>query len=80
MSRYYENKRTGETRFVVEGFSWTTLFFGFLVPLFRSDYKYALIQFIVGLLTCGVSTFVFPFFYNELYRKDLIAKGFTTVE
>ena len=58
------------------GFSWTTLFFGFWVPLFRGDFKWFLIMIIVGSLTVGVSVLVFPFFYNKLYYQDLINNGF----
>lgn len=58
------------------GFSWTTFFFGFFVPLFRGDFKYCLIMIIVAFLTSGLCWFVFPFFYNKWYIKDLLSKGF----
>ena len=58
------------------GFSWTTFFFGFFVPLFRGDFKYFLIMIILAFITSGLCWFVFPFFYNKWYIKDLLSKGF----
>ena len=58
------------------GFSWTTLFFGLFVPLLRGDLKNSAIMAIVGLLTCGFSWLVFPFFYNKTYVKGLLLQGF----
>ncbi len=43
------NERTGARRSVPHlGFSWTTLFLGPLVPLFRGDWKWALIMYLVS--------------------------------
>ena len=42
------NERTGARRSLAHvGFSWTTLFLGPLVPLFRGDWKWALIMYFV---------------------------------
>lgn len=58
------------------GFSWTNLFFGWLTPLFRADYKQFGVQLVVQMFTFGLSTLVFPFFYNNLYIKSLLINGF----
>lgn len=58
------------------GFSWTVFFFGIFPALFRGDLKWALIQFVVAWVTCGISHFVFSFTYNKIYIKDLLEKRF----
>lgn len=69
------------------GFSWTTLFFGFFVPLFRGDFKWTLIilalNFLVGMFSFGIGAFIvnicFCFFYNRLYINDLLNKGYKPI-
>ena len=58
------------------GFSWTTLFFGLIPALTRSDWKWALIEFVLAPVTFGLSWLVMPFLYNKLYIKDLLASGY----
>ena len=36
-----ENKKTHQLKQAPIGFSWTNFFFGFFVPLFRGDWKWA---------------------------------------
>lgn len=62
------------------GFSWTTLFFGFFSMIFRGDWKWGSIQFGLNCITFGLSWFVMPFFYNELYIKELLRKGFVPID
>jgi len=54
------------------GFSWTTFFFGPLVPLFRGDFKW----FIIMALTFYLCPFLWSFLYNKIYTKGLLNKGF----
>jgi len=72
----FENQNTGHIRHAPVGFSWTVLFFSFFPPLFRGDWKWAFIMFVLSVLTWGVSGLVFMFIYNKLYIKDLISSGF----
>ena len=63
------------------GFSWTTLFFGFFVPLFRRDFKMFAIMALICIISYKFSIFnwcmlIFPFFYNKMYIKDLLNKGY----
>lgn len=70
----------GVTKQVKVGFSWTMLFFGVFVPLFRGDIKWFLITLLIGLLTAGLSWLVFPFFYNKVYLEDLLNSGYKVVK
>lgn len=71
------------------GFSWTAFLFGFFVPVFRQDWKWAGIMFGVNLLVGALAyrldisyigialNIVWGIFYNKLYMKELLAKGWT---
>ena len=73
---------------VKKGFSWTVFFFGLFVPLVRGDLKWAVIMFVVqalaGVYTLGIGSWVasliFAFFYNKVYMKDLLEKGYKPTE
>lgn len=62
------------------GFSWTVLLFGFFPPLFRGDWKWAMVILIAALCTFGLSTLVFMFIYNKLYVKSLLDRGYTSLD
>ena len=62
------------------GFSWTTLFFGFWVPLFRGDWKWCLIMFVLGVVTLGLSGIVFAFIYNKIHLNELVADGYKAMD
>ncbi|WP_158654013.1 HrgC protein [Helicobacter cetorum] len=58
------------------GFSWTTLFFGFFVPLFRGDWKWFIIMFIADCVTLWIANLIFIFVYNRIYTINLLEKGY----
>ena len=58
------------------GFSWTTLFFSILVPLFRGDFLWFIIMIIADSLTFGIAWLIFPFIYNKIYLKNVLEKGY----
>ncbi|HNB26484.1 MAG TPA: hypothetical protein PLR41_05970 [Alphaproteobacteria bacterium] len=70
------NPMTGQVAVGLQGFSWTTLFFGPFPALFRGHFVGFLVIILVNLLTFGVTTLIFPFFYNGWHWNTLIAKGF----
>lgn len=57
------------------GFSWTTFFFGFFVPLFRGDWLWLLIMLILGICTSGIANIVLAFLYNKIYTNKLLELG-----
>ena len=72
----FKNPNTGAIKEAPVGFSWTVFFFGFFPPLFRGDWKWAIIMFLIAMITMGLSGLVFMFIYNKLYIKELIGSGF----
>ena len=59
------NERTGVYKTAPVGFSWTTFFFGIIPALFRGDWKWAGIGFLLNSITFGFFTVVFSFGYSE---------------
>ena len=83
-----KHKESGLMKKCVTGFSWTTFFFGVLVPLVRGDLKWAAILFALGMII-GVPTFgigalgvhtVFAFVYNKIYIRNLMSRGFVPAD
>lgn len=70
----HPNLRKAET--VKFGFSWTTLFFGFLVPLSRGDLTWSLLMAVIAVASGGISWIVFPFIYNNIYIKKMVKQGY----
>ncbi len=66
----------GQLRTAKVGFSWTTFFFGFLVPIFRGDAKWAVIMFVASILTLFLAQIVLSFTYNGTYVRELLSKGY----
>jgi len=89
----FKTDNTKEVKSAPVGFSWTVLFYGLFAMLWRSDWKWASIFFVIGFLVWGsvrqftptpeASVFwvnvIFGFIYNKLYIKDLISKGYRAV-
>ncbi len=66
------------------GYSWTTLFFGFIPALFRGDFMTFiggfLIYAIFGFFTLGLGAFflgfIWAFMYNKHYTRKLLERGY----
>ena len=75
------NLRKGELKKqAVVGFSWTTFFFGFFVPLFRGDWKWFFIMLIAAFILPFISNIIFAFIYNKIYTQNLLEAGYTPAD
>lgn len=57
------------------GFSWTTFFFGFFVPLFRGNWLWLVIMLLLGFASCGIANIILAFLYNKFYTSRLLENG-----
>lgn len=62
------------------GFSWTTLFFGFFVPLIRGGAKWAVVMLLADCASIFLANIILSFFYNGFYLRDLLEKGYTAAD
>lgn len=69
--------KNGLTKTTKQGFSWTTLFFGGLVPLFRGDVKWCIIWLLGNIPSFGILGWFMAFKYNKIYVENLIENGWT---
>lgn len=72
----FEHPEIGTVRKAPVGFSWTLFLLGPIVCLFRKDWFWLLIMLVATGITYGISCLVFPFFYNKLYIKRLLKRGY----
>ena len=68
--------QTGLMKSGFYGFSWTFLFFGWFVPLFRGELLIALLHFTITVITIGLWQIIFAFLYNKQYTSRLLEKGY----
>jgi hypothetical protein len=68
--------QTGLIKSGFYGFSWTFLFFGWFVPLFRGELLIALLHFTITVITIGLWQIIFAFLYNKQYTTRLLEKGY----
>ena len=64
------------TKIIPIGFSWTMLFFGPLVPLFRKDFIWAVGILVGNIFTYGLVGIISAFFYNKLHIENLLSDGY----
>jgi hypothetical protein len=85
----FKNPNTGETHKAPVGYCWTVAFFLFFVPIFRRDWKWAILYFLlIGIviiipplsILALIVNILFFGCYNKLYIQNLIKKGFYAVE
>ncbi len=71
-----KNDKTGLVKKGFVGFSWTYLFFGFWVPLFRSELPVAALHLLFTMFTLGLWQIIVSFLYNKQYTSRLIEQGY----
>ena len=57
------------------GFSWTFLFFGWFVPVFRGELFIALLHLAITVATFGIWQVIIAFLYNKQYMTRMLEKG-----
>ncbi len=71
-----QNPSNGLTKNGYFGFSWTYLFFGWLVPLIRGELGIAALHILFTFLTLGLFQIVMAFFYNKQFMIRMLEKGY----
>ena len=67
----------GAVREAPVGFSWTTFFLSFWVPLTRGDWMWAIIMLVAVFITFGIAGILFAFIYNRIYIEGLLKQGYS---
>ena len=62
------------------GFSWTYLFFGWFVPLFRGELGVAALHLLFSMVTFGLWQIVMCFLYNKQYMTRMLTTGWTLAD
>lgn len=71
-----KHPKTGVIKKGYFGFSWTFLFFGWFVPLFRGEILIALMHFIITIITLGIWQIIIAFLYNKQYMIRQLENGY----
>jgi hypothetical protein len=71
-----QNPFSADIKHAPVGFSWTSLFFGPLVPLFRGHYAGCAFWAVMSLFTAGLAIGVQAFIYNKRYLMHLVNNGY----
>ena len=58
------------------GFSWTFLFFGWFVPLFRGEILISLLHFFITVITLGIWQIIIAFLYNKQFMIRQLENGY----
>ena len=69
------HKESGMIKDGLYGFSWTYLFFGFFVPLFRGEIGVGVLHLLLQIVTFGLWQLIVCFLYNKQYMTRMLASG-----
>jgi len=70
-----KHKESGMMKTGLYGFSFTYLFFGFFVPLFRGELVVGALHFIFTVITFGLWWIILCFLYNKQYMTRMLTAG-----
>lgn len=62
------------------GFSWTYLFFGWLVPVFRGELGVGALHLLFSLVTFGLWQFIVCFLYNRQFMTRMLTSGWVLAD
>jgi len=62
------------------GYSWTYLFFGWFVPLFRGELGVAALHLLFSFFTLGLWQLIVSFLYNKQYMTRMLEKGYVLMD
>ncbi len=71
---------SGLTRKGYYGYSWTYLFFGWLVPVFRGDLGIAALHLLFTMVTLGWWQIIVSFLYNRQYMTRMLTNGWSLAD
>jgi hypothetical protein len=71
---------TGLIRSGYYGFSWTYLFFGWWVPLFRGELGVAALHLLFTLFSFGLWQLIVAFLYNRQFMTRMLEKGYVLAD
>jgi hypothetical protein len=74
------HSQSGLTRKGYVGFSWTYLFFGWFVPLFRGELMVAALHLLFTLVTGGLWQLIVCFLYNRQYMMRMLTSGWSLAD
>ena len=69
------HKESGLVKKGYLGYSWSYLFFGWFVPIFRGELGVGLLHLAITLFSAGLSQLIFPFIYNRQHMTRLLLSG-----
>lgn len=75
-----KHRDSGLVRKGYYGFSWTYLFFGWFVPLFRGELGVAALHLLFSLCTFGLWQLIACFIYNRQYMTRQLSHGWVLAD
>ena len=70
-----KHEQSGLVKTGFYGFSWTYLFFGWFVPLFRGELGVGALHLLFTFVTLGFWQFIVCFLYNKQYMTRMLTSG-----